>query len=237
MSTTRNSPARQLALTLPHMAALTRADFLVGSANEAAVHLIDRFPDWPNRVALLIGPVGSGKTHLGQIWREASGASEIAARDLGRADFDALFASGRVLVEDLHAGPVDQAALFHFLNLVREREAHALLTSRESPAALGFSLPDLASRLRAAVPVVLQEPDDELLARVIVKLFADRQIAVDPPLVDFIRRRMDRSLESANRLVALLDQEALAAGRPITRQLAANVLARELGEAPESDLD
>ena len=58
----------------------------------------------------------------------------------------------------------------------------------------------------------------------LTKLFADRQLAVDPAVVDFIVMRMERSLESANLIVEHLDREALAAGRPVTRQLAASVL-------------
>ncbi|WEK48634.1 MAG: DnaA/Hda family protein [Candidatus Kaistia colombiensis] len=228
---------RQLPLSLPHSAAMTRADFIVGRANQPAVALIDRFPDWPNPVALLVGPVGSGKTHLGQIWKAATGAVEIAARDLATAGLDELVHANPVLVEDLHDEGVSQPALFHLFNLVRERRASALLTSRKPLHALNFDLPDLASRLRAALPVELQEPDDELLARVIVKLFADRQVTVDPAVIDFISHRMERSLGAANRLVDLLDHEALAAGRPITRQLAATVLSREAGDEPELPFD
>lgn len=228
---------RQLPLSLPHSAALTRADFIVGRANQSAIALIDRFPDWPNPVALLVGPMGSGKTHLGQIWKAVAGASEIAARDLATAGLDELVGTGPVLVEDLHEEGVSQPALFHLLNLVRERGVAALITSRAPLQALPFDLPDLASRLRATVPAELLEPDDDLLALVIVKLFADRQLTVDPAVVDYISHRMERSLGAANRLVELLDQEALAAGRPITRQLAATVLTREAGDEPELPFD
>ncbi|MCX5519347.1 DnaA/Hda family protein [Kaistia defluvii] len=228
---------RQLPLSLPHSAAMTRADFIVGRANQSAIALIDRFPDWPNPVALLVGPAGSGKTHLGQIWKAAAGAVEIAARDLATTGLDELVGTHPVLVEDVDGEGVSQTALFHLFNLVRERRVSALFTSRLPLQALPFDLPDLASRLRSTVPVELQEPDDELLARVIVKLFADRQLAVDPAVIDFISRRMERSLGAANRLVELLDREALAAGRPITRQLAATVLAREAGDEPELPFD
>jgi chromosomal replication initiation ATPase DnaA len=228
--------ARQLALDWPHRPALTRADFVVGAANEAAIAMIDAFPRWPNRVAVLVGPPGSGKTHLASIWREASGAREIAARDLGRADLGSLLATGAVLVEGIDADEVSPTALFHLLNLVREREAFALLTSRIAPAALDFPLADLRSRLRAAVPVELEAPDDALLTQVVAKLFADRQLPVDAGLIDYLGRRMERSLEAANRIVAALDAEALAAGRPVTRQLAAQVLAREdVDEAPAAE--
>jgi chromosomal replication initiation ATPase DnaA len=232
-----DSSLRQLPLSLPHSAAMTREDFVVGRANQSAIALVDRYPDWPNPVALLVGPVGSGKTHLGQIWKTVAGASEIAARDLATAGLDELVGSGPVLVEDLHEEGVSQPALFHLLNLVRERRVSALLTSRVPLQGLDFALPDLASRLRATVPAELNEPDDDLLARVIFKLFSDRQLAVDPAVVDFISRRMERSLGAANRLVELLDHEALAAGRPLTRQLAATVLSREAGDEPELPFD
>ncbi len=135
----------------------------------------------------------------------------------------------RGAVEDLHAGPIAEAALFHLLNLAGERGAPVLLTSRVWPAALPLTLADLASRLRAARPVELGEPDDELLRRVIVKLFADRQLAVDGAVVDYIVVRMERSLEAANLIVAELDREALAESRAITRPLAAAALVRTAG--------
>lgn len=225
--------ARQLALSLPHNPQMTRADFLIGTANENAAALIDRFPDWQSRIVLLVGPAGSGKTHLGRIWSDAAGAAQIAARDLREQDVEPLLAGGRLLVEDVDRGDLNEAAMFHLINRVRENGAHLLLTSRQPPAAMGLALPDLVSRLRAALLVELLPPDDALLERVLVKLFADRQLRVDPALATYVVRRMERSLEAANRVVAALDEAALAAGRPVTRQLAGEVLDRDFGNEPE----
>jgi chromosomal replication initiation ATPase DnaA len=218
-------PPRQIPLSLPHRAALDRADFLVGAANAAAIALIDRWPDWPSRPVLLAGPVGSGKSHLVEIWRAASGAGVVAASDLAPADADILLAGGAVAIEDLHAGPLDEAALFHLLNLANERNAAVLMTSRVWPSALPLTLLDLASRLRAAQPVELAEPDDDLLRRVLTKLFADRQLIVDRLVIEFILTRMERSLEAANLIVERLDKDALAEGRAITQRFAAETLA------------
>ncbi len=173
MGSDRPPAARQLPLTLPHRAAMTRADFLVGEANRQAIELVDRWPEWPAQVLLIAGPVGSGKSHLGEIWREASGAAVVEAARMTDGDVVALVAAGAVAVEDLHAGPLDAAALLHLLNLAGERKAPVLLTSRVWAAGLPVRIADLASRLRAAHPVELGEPDDDLLRRVMVKLFAD----------------------------------------------------------------
>jgi chromosomal replication initiation ATPase DnaA len=226
MTAARPPARRQLALSLPHRAAMTRADFLTGAANREAIELIDRWPEWPAPVVLLAGPVGSGKSHLVEIWRAASGAAVTPAAALEGGAVAAMVAAGAVAVEDLHAGPFDEAALFHLINLAGERAAPVLVTSRVWPAALPLGLADLRSRLRAARPVELGEPDDELLRRVIVKLFADRQLAVDPAVIDYIVVRMERSLEAASLIVAALDREALAEGRAVTRPLAAAALAR-----------
>ena len=229
--------ARQIPLSLPHRASFDRADFLTGAANAAAIGLIDRWPDWPSRSVIVAGPVGSGKSHLVDIWRSASGAETIAATALTVSDAEALPANGAVAIEDLHAGPIDEAALFHLLNAASERKAAVLMTSRVWPSALPFRLGDLVSRLRAAQLVELSEPDDELLRRVLAKLLADRQLAVDRSVVDYIVTRMERSLEAANQIVSRLDEEALAQGRAITTRLAAAILGAILDQTPESSLD
>jgi chromosomal replication initiation ATPase DnaA len=223
---------RQLALSLPHRPSMTREDFLVGEANRTALAAIESWPDWPAPTMVLFGPPGSGKTHLVEIWRTASGAPAIAASALPEADPDGLLASGAVAIEgiDLDA---DEPALFHILNVARERGANVLMTSRIHPLALAVGLPDLASRLRAAQPIELLEPDDTLLRRVLIKLFADRQLSIDSPLIEFIALRMERSLEAANLVVETLDREALAAGRGVTKPLAGNVLERLFPDAAD----
>jgi chromosomal replication initiation ATPase DnaA len=215
----------QLSLGFAHEPASGRADFLPGRANREALGLIEAWPDWPARGLLLVGPAGSGKSHLAAIWCANAGAPRIEAARLGMADADRLSASPAASVEDLHAGPLDEAALFHMLNLAVERGTRLLLTSRLPPRGLGLTLPDLESRLRAMRIARLGAPDDELLRQVLTKLFADRQIAVDQAVIAFIATRMERSFAAAGEVVARLDRAALAAGRAVTRRLAGEVLA------------
>jgi chromosomal replication initiation ATPase DnaA len=217
------SVPRQLALALPHEESFAREDFLVGEPNYSALATIERWPDWPGRALLLIGPEGSGKSHLAGIWSELAGARRIAARALGETDLLAALATGALVVEDVQA-ELDERALFHLLNLVREEEGFVLITARATPATWNVALPDLASRLRAIPSVTLTAPDDTLLRAVLVKLFVDRQLVVDTTVVDFLALRIERSLAAAADVVAALDREALSRGRRITRPMAAELL-------------
>lgn len=220
---------RQLPLAMPHQAAMNREDFLVGEGNREAAAFIDAWPDWPASVVLLIGPNGSGKTHLVNIWASKSRAAVVTASDLGGTDPADLILTGTVAVEDADDPALDENALFHLLNAARGRGASVLITAHSVPAAWGVTLPDLLSRLRAAQPAFLGPPDDELLQKVMIKLLADRQLAIDAGVLDYILLRMERSCAAACALVEALDRESLARGRRITKAIAAEVL------APESD--
>jgi chromosomal replication initiation ATPase DnaA len=216
---------RQLALALPHEESFAREDFLTGGPNAAALAMVERWPDWPDRALMLIGPEGAGKSHLAAIWADLAGARRISARALGGANLMGTIATGALVVEDAPA-QLDERALFHLLNLMREEEAFLLITARTAPPSWNVALPDLASRLRAIPSMTLSPPDDALLRALLIKLFADRQIAVDESLVGYLATRIERSFAAAREIVEALDREALRLKRPVTRALAAGVLNR-----------
>jgi len=215
---------RQLALALPHQESLTRDDFLEGPANEAGLALIDRWPDWPNRIMLLVGPQGSGKSHLAAIWAELSGGRATAAHALTADAVPGALATGALVVEDLRPANFDERAMFHLMNLARQDEAFVLMTARIAPSAFEVELRDLRSRLRAVPTVNLLPPDDLLFRGLIVKFCADRQMTVDETVVSYLTTRIERSYAAARQAVTLLDTEALRLGRPVTRALAAELL-------------
>lgn len=217
-------PPRQLAFNLPHAESLSRDNFLEGHANSAALRLIERWPDWPNRVMLLCGPEGSGKSHLAAIWAEASGARSTMAHALTAPDVPGALATAAVVVEDINAGAFDEFALFHLLNMAREDGCFMLMTSRIAPSAMDIELRDLRSRLRAVPLVTLTAPDDALFRALIVKFCADRQMSIDESVVNYLATRIERSFVAARQTVEMLDAEALRLGRPVTRALAVELL-------------
>jgi chromosomal replication initiation ATPase DnaA len=213
----------QLVFELPHRTAMGLEDFLVSRSNEAAVNLVDRWPDWPIGAAVIVGAKGSGKSHLANVWLSRAGGKAFEASAITRETVPMVAASGAVLIENIQRTG-DEAALFHLLNLVREQRLQILLTTDTAPGDLPIALPDFRSRLKALPLATIEPPDDALLRAVLVKLFADRQLAVEPQLVDYVLVRMERSTLAAQRFVAAADLRALALQRRVTRAIAAATL-------------
>jgi len=221
--------AEQLTFDLPLRVSLSRGDFFVSEANAAALAAIDRWPDWPSGKLLLTGPQGAGKSHLASLWAERAKAMIVSARALPATALDDL-AGRNVVLEDADAlaGVAEaEAAAFHLHNLVLAEGGQLLVTASAAPARWGIGLPDLASRMQGTQLVAIAPPDEPLLAAVLVKQFADRQIDAPANLVQYLVARIDRSFKAAGEIVAALDALALSEARPVSRKLAARLLGHQ----------
>ncbi len=225
-------PQVQLVLALPHLASSGLDDFLISKSNAPAAALVEAWPDWPAPAVAICGPAGSGKTHLAQAWRTRSGAGCVRGDQLAEDSLALLETCAGLVVEDVDRGIADERVLFHIFNLARERSLPVLVTSALSPGDLDIALADLRSRLRGLPVAVIEPPDDALLQAVLVKLFADRQLAVDPQVISYMALHMDRSMATARRAVQAADELALSKRAKVTRAVAAQALA-QLGEQTE----
>lgn len=222
----------QLPLPLGHRPALEREDFLVAPANEEAVAWLDCWPDWPAPALVLHGPEGCGKTHLAQVFAARAGAHGGARVVAGQPGVDldppALLAGVRAVIIDdadrVVEGGYAEGTLFHLYNAAKESGSSLLLTARRPVAGWGVALPDLASRLQAAPAVEIGPPDDAVIAAVLIKLFADRQVRVGTEVVAYLLRHMERSFAAARAVVAAADRLSLAERRPVTVPLARRIL-------------
>lgn len=224
-------------LDLPHPAGMGVADFLPAPSNRQALDAVLRWPDWPAPACLLVGPPGSGKSHLATIWAERTGAVVLQGRELWAPaqPLRRLGAAASCAVDDA-AQLADEAFLFHLYNLIVERRGSLLLTAGQPIAEWRLALPDLRSRLATAWRVAIRPPDDQLLAALLVKQFADRQIRIEAGVVAFLVNRIERSFAGVRAVVSALDRASLRARRPVTMPLARLVLEElevqqaELGE-------
>jgi chromosomal replication initiation ATPase DnaA len=217
--------AEQLVFDLPVETAFGRDDFFTSAANSEAVSAIENWREWPLGKLVLAGPAGAGKSHLAQIWTEISGGSVLDAS----ADWSVGGVSGPVCVENLHAIVGNRSAeekLFHLHNVQGENGRALLMTGQGAPSSWAFALPDLASRVQGSHLVQLGAPDDTLLAAVLLKQCGDRQMQVEPGVVEFILRRAERSFVGMRDLVAVLDRVSLQRKKPIGQRLVREILAQ-----------
>ena len=223
--------AQQLILNLPVRTSLDRGDFFVSEVNQLALARLEETATWPNGKMVLVGPEGSGKTHLAHIWAEQEGAHLIQPPDLERLDIGSIEESVALDDADRIEGSAERA-LLHLHNQVAASGHCLLLTARRAPRYWKVGLPDLRSRMEATDVVRIDAPDEALLAAVLMKLFADRQNAVTPSAISWLTRHMDRSFAEAQRIVAAIDARALAERRKVTRDLAAEVLDKYRHKGP-----
>lgn len=224
-----NKRLEQLPLSLSHPTDFYSDDLVVTKSNKSAYELIERWPDWPMPVAVLVGPDGSGKTHFASVWADISKAQKIEPDQLDQA-ITFIEKGIPVLVEDMDGVDLNEVVFFHLINSVKERrvinpKTTLLITARKGPSNWNVKLDDLASRLRSVTLATLEQPDDELLNAVAFKLFSDRQITVDPSVVEFLVSRSERSLFALGKTVDQIDRLALQRKSKITKALVSEALA------------
>jgi chromosomal replication initiation ATPase DnaA len=220
---------RQLVLELPHAVGRSAADFLAAPCNQAALEAVLRWPAWPSPACLLIGPPGSGKSHLAQIWARRTDAVALGGAELWApaGPLRRLGDAAACVVDDAEE-VAEEPLLFHLWNAIAARRGSLLLTARRPVPAWPLRLPDLRSRLLTAWPVRIGAPDDALLSALLVKQLADRQLRVDDAVIGYLVPRMERSFAGARLVAEALDRASLRARRAITPALAREVL-DELG--------
>ena len=216
---------RQLTLELSLEPSFREEDFLLAHSNMVALATLRRWPHWPGRRLIITGPPGSGKSHLAAIFAQRAQARVLRAAAIRLADVPALAHAPALAIDDADIAPIDEAALFHLLNLMDERGHFVVMTAKSPPDLWGLRTPDLLSRLRLSPLAPLGPPDEALVRDVLVKLFADHQLVVEPSVVAWLTRHLERSLGAARAAVETLDREALSLGRRVTRPLASRVLA------------
>jgi len=213
---------RQLAFDLPPNVRLEAQDFFVTAANEQAYAMVCAPQAWPDGKLAITGPVGSGKTHLARVFAALCGATVLAATQI---DPSAPLPDTALVVEDGDTlSESREEWLFHAHNHLRANGLPLLVTGKTAPARWDITLPDLASRLSATTTITIDNPDDALLTAVLLKHFADRQLAPPPDAVSYLLNHLPRSFDAIARTVDALDRAALAQGKPLTRPFVRSVL-------------
>ncbi|NDE90778.1 MAG: DNA replication protein [Alphaproteobacteria bacterium] len=208
-------PAQQIPLALPVDPSMGEDDFLITQSNQTAVVQLNN-----HDTLLLLGPKGTGKSHLARIWQKRHKATLFDGMNVATLN-------SAVLWEDADRSAWNaqtQQNAFHLLNSAKEKQFPLLITATTPPAQWPLTLADLRSRLLAVSVAQMEMPDDMLVAGLLLKHFKDRQLRVSEEVLNYILPRIARDGAVIERFVKQLDEASLAQTRAITVPLVKTAL-------------
>ena len=219
--------SKQLYFEMPNKTALGIEDYIITDSNNFAFDLIIKMVKGEINFGLISGPPYSGKTHLSKIL--IKNASNYKALYIDR-DYqnilDKFESSDILILENIDKVKYDKSEqdLFHIINLVKENNKKLLMTSRKSISEIDISLEDLKSRLNSILEAKINEPDDQLMELILIKIFNDKQLKINPNVIDFLMSRLVRSYKSINLFIEKIDNFSLEKGKKITIPLINDLL-------------
>lgn len=219
--------SKQAAFDLAQSATYKREDFFVAPCNALASAQIERWPDWPSHFYLLQGGKGAGKTHLLHIWTQKAGALYCKAAALSEEMIKENI--NHFALDDVDEVIGDRAKeelLFHLYQHARTHKKSILASLAQNISAYEFVLKDLESRLLKENSLVIDVPDENLLALMMLKLFRDRQMIVTDDVIFYALTRLPRSFDAVHRCVTEVDRLAFERVSPITKNLMKEVIAK-----------
>jgi hypothetical protein len=186
---------RQIALPLDELRRGASSSLIVTPSNATAFAGLGRPAGWPRRCAILTGPARSGKSLMARYF---SG-------------------QGGTVIDD--AETVAAEKLFNAWNRAQESGTPLLLISRWHPADWNISLPDLQSRLGAALLLEIAPPDDDMIEQLLQKQLADRGAAVSIDALSYVKRRIERSYAAIESFARNANALAMAESAPVNLTL------------------
>ena len=219
--------SKQLYFEMPNKKALGIEDYIITDSNNFAFDLIVKMVKGEINFGLISGPPYSGKTHLSKILIKNARNYKTLYSDRDYQNIlDRFEDSDFFILENIDKVKHDkfEHELFHIINLAKENNKKLLMTSRKRISEIDLNLEDLKSRLNSILEAKIKEPDDQLMELLLIKIFNDKQLKINPNIIDFLVSRLERSYESINLFIEKIDKFSLEKGKKITIPLINDLL-------------
>jgi len=190
----------QIALPLDELRGSASSSLIITDSNATAFAGLASGASWAKRCAILIGPARSGKSLMARYF---SG-------------------QGGTVIDDAETTPAE--TLFNAWNRAQDTNIPLLLVSRWQPGEWNIVLPDLQSRLGAALILEIAAPDDEMIEQLLQKQLAERGAAISIDALRYVKRRIERSYPAIEKFARAANAMALAENAPVNLALVKKVL-------------
>lgn len=218
---------RQLPLDFNVVKTYFSKDFVVSQSNKEAYDTVMNWPKWPVHGLILYGDDKVGKTHLSHIFRHRAKAVFLQEENLQNLDqFSRFIYKGSAFILDDAPRFIDQyqTQLFHFCNILKEKEGYALWTANSPSRRWGIQLRDLSSRLSVFPAIKIFQPEDALLEAILVKKTSELQIDIDQAVFSFILTHTERSAAFLISFLERINRVSLVQKRKVTIPLVKEVM-------------
>ena len=214
----------QLVFKFPFKTEYYKQDFYVSSNNFSAYKLIESWPNWAGKWLNVFGSSGSGKTHLTKILeKKIKNVKIFKSKDVNDTVISLLEDFDCIIIDDFK-NDIDQKILYSLLNQSKQLEKYILINSQKPLKEFQFQTTDLESRVNSFLSIGIELPTDDLLKVIIMKSFSDKQVSLDPKLIDYIIKNVDRSYEKMIKFLKDVDELSLSSGKSININLIKKVL-------------
>ena len=189
-------------------------DYYVSKSNYFAFNIIDKWPKWEKKILNIYGEKFSGKTHLGNIFKDKSKALLINQSKIKNDLFKEIKIFESIIIDDFNEN-IDEKLIYSIFNLVDQDNKYLLINSEIPINEIKFNMPDMSSRSKNCLFAKIESPDDDLIFAIILKNFSDRQIKIEKKIIDFIISRIDRSYRKIYEFIYKIDELSLKKKKPI----------------------
>ncbi len=214
----------QLIFKFPFSKKYYEQDFFVSNNNFSAFKLIESWPAWPGKWLNIFGDSGSGKTHLAKILEKKIDKIKIINAKNVNNEIIKNFNDIDCLIIDNFKNNIDEELFYSILNQSKQLDKFILVNSIVSLKKIKFKLVDLQSRINSFLYMGIELPNDDLLKVIISKNLSDKQISINPKILDYIINNVERSYEKMFKFLKELDELSLSTGKSININLIKKVL-------------
>ena len=213
----------QLIFKFPFKTNYFEEDFYVSSNNFEAYKLVESWPKWSSRYINIYGPSGCGKTHLVNIIKKKINSFYIKASELSDNSLP-LIRSKECLIIDDYKNNIEEKLFYSLLSQCHQSNQYIIVNSLESIKTTAIILNDLKSRFDSFIYIGIDLPTDDLIRVILTKNFSDKQVKIEPRLLEYILKNIQRSYEAIFDLIDKLDSLSLSTGKSININLIKKVL-------------
>ncbi len=194
-------------------------DFIESDENREALSYLMQWPNWGRNVLVIFGESGCGKTHLAGLWAQSANAVYVLRESFNHPPRELFDAECNFVIDNFDDIISDDEYfdwLFHFLNILNEKDRFLLILSKVRPSLWNISLNDLRSRLLSYPSAEIENPRDELLFNIAKKISRDLGVYISDEALIYLLNVIDRNVATLATTLKTLDKFSMLHKKAIT---------------------